>query len=303
MKILITGGTGLIGSAFISRFQHEYTILTRRPESAARQLGEQHTYIHHLSALRNLNDFDAVINLAGEPIAEKRWSTRQKSRIERSRWQITDELVSLLEASSQPPNVFISGSAVGYYGRQGETKVTERDYIAHDEFSHQLCKTWEDKAKQAADKTRLCIVRTGIVLAPKGGALERMVPPFKFGLGGPIGHGQQMMSWIHIQDMLSVIHFLMENEDSSGIYNATAPNPVSNEAFSQSLANVLHRPCLFRVPGFVMKLAFGEMSDLLLTGQAVIPEKLEECGFKFEFNELKPALENIFLSSKSSDQS
>jgi len=294
VKILITGGTGLIGRAFIQRFEHDYTILTRRPESAARQMGDQHRYIARLSGLDNLNEFDAVINLAGEPIAEKRWTRAQKNRIERSRWQTTDDLVKLFQASTTPPKVFISGSAVGYYGRQEEGTVTERDYIAHDEFSHQLCKIWEDKAQQVSDTTRVCLLRTGIVIAPKGGALERMVPPFKFGLGGPIGAGQQMMSWVHLEDMLGIINHLLNDESCSGAFNATAPNPVSNEAFSHTLADVLNRPCIFRVPGFVMRLAFGEMADLLLTGQAAIPERIQECGYQFRFAELKPALENIF---------
>ncbi|RTE87575.1 MULTISPECIES: TIGR01777 family oxidoreductase [Gammaproteobacteria] len=296
MKILITGGTGLIGSAFIERYDHDYTILTRRPESAARQLSDKHTYINRLSELKNLNDFDAVINLAGEPIAEKRWTKKHKARIEKSRWQTTDELVALFEASSKPAATFISGSAVGYYGRQGDEKVTERDYIAHDEFSHELCKTWEDKAKQAETKTRLCLLRTGIVLSPSGGALNRMVTPFKLGLGGPIGHGQQMMSWVHIEDMIEMIQFLLENENCQGVFNATAPQPVSNEKFSKCLAQTLNRPCLFRVPAFTMRLAFGEMADLLLTGQAVLPQKLQEQGFTFKYEHIEPCLKAIFPS-------
>lgn len=295
MKILITGGTGLIGSAYIHRFheQHQFTVLTRRPERAKRQLGEQVAVINRLATLENLNDFDAVINLAGEPIAEKRWSKAQKSRIEKSRWQTTDELVSLFAKSSKPPAVFISGSAVGYYGRQGNEPVTERDYIAHDEYSHQLCKTWEDKARAAEAMTRLCILRTGIVLSPAGGALERMVPPFRFGLGGPIASGEQMMSWIHLEDMLQLIDFLLHNTDCQGIFNATAPHPVSNADFSQALATTLKRPCVFRVPGFVLKIVFGEMADLLLTGQAAFPKRLEEAGFEFRYRNIEAALQDV----------
>lgn len=293
MNILITGGTGLIGSAFIHKFQeaHSFTVLTRRPEHAVRRLGEKVNAIHSLSTLQNLNNFDAVINLSGEPIADKRWSKKQKQRLERSRWQITDELVALFEKSSKKPAVFISGSAVGYYGRQGDKAVTERDYMAHDEYSHQLCKVWEDKAKAAEAFTRVCILRTGIVLAPKGGALTKMVPPFRFGLGGPIADGQQMMSWVHLDDMVSILDFLLHEKGVAGVFNATAPEPVNNETFSRTIASVLNRPCIFRVPGVVMKLAFGEMSDLLLTGQAALPERLQEAGYQFQYAELKPALE------------
>ncbi|WP_113906436.1 TIGR01777 family oxidoreductase [Aliidiomarina celeris] len=300
MNILITGGTGLIGSAFIHAFheQHKFTVLTRRPEHARSALGSHISAIHSLSTLANLNAFDAVINLAGEGIADKRWNAKRKRRLERSRWQITDELVALFEKSSRKPAVFISGSAVGYYGRQSEKPVTERDYIAHDEYSHQLCKVWEDKARAAEPHTRVCILRTGVVLAAEGGALKRMVPPFRFGLGGPIGSGTQMMSWIHLNDMIHILDFLLHHKDCSGVYNATAPNPVSNALFSQTIAKVLHRPCVFRVPGIIMKLAFGEMADLLLTGQAALPERLQQAGYSFHYPELTEALTQCLVTRR-----
>lgn len=294
MNILITGGTGLVGSAFIQRYGDEYsiTVLSRHPERARKKLGPTVTVIASLGELENLNHFDAVINLAGEPIADKRWTAAQRERIEKSRWHITDALVGLFEASESPPHTFLSGSAIGYYGRQGETPVTETNNTPNDEFSHRLCKYWEDIALRAkSDNTRVCLLRTGIVLARQGGALKKMLPPFRFGLGGPMGSGKQMMSWIHINDMTAAIQFLLQQRDCHGPYNLTAPNPVNNATFSKTLGKVLHRPTFFKVPAFVLRLGFGEMSDLLLTGQAVIPERLQQAGFTFEFEDLHPALE------------
>ncbi|RUO19290.1 TIGR01777 family protein [Aliidiomarina iranensis] len=297
MKILITGATGLVGSAFIRKYgeQHEITALSRTPSKASKKLGRGIRVLGSLAELDNLNNYDAVINLAGEPIAEKRWSEAQKERIENSRFRITEQLTALIKNSEHPPEVFISGSAVGFYGRQGEKLVSETEGTPHKEFSHELCQRWEQLANEAASsQTRVCLLRTGIVLARSGGALQRMAPPFKFGLGGPIGDGQQMMSWIHIADMVAAIDFLLNKTACAGAYNLTAPEPVNNEVFSKTLAKVLHRPAIFRVPAFVMRLAFGEMSDLLLTGQAVVPKRLLEAGFQFEYSKLEPALANVY---------
>ncbi|RUO40544.1 TIGR01777 family protein [Aliidiomarina taiwanensis] len=292
MNILFTGGTGLIGSAFIKGIgqDYHYTVLTRQPEQAKCILGPKVKTITRLDALKDLNAFDAVINLAGEPIADKRWSAARKVKLEQSRWALTEQLIQLIQDSNAPPQVFISGSAVGYYGRQGQQPITEESATPHPEYSHTLCKVWEDTAQAAADKTRLCIVRTGIVLAPKGGALAKMATPFKLGLGGPIGSGQQMMSWIHLDDMVRALHFLLQEEACQGAFNATAPHPVSNREFSQTLARTLNRPCFFKVPAFVMRGLLGEMADLVLTGQAAIPKRLQDHGFEFEYPNLVPAL-------------
>src|SRR5690554_2444402 len=298
MNILFTGGTGLIGSAFIKGIgqNYHYTVLTRQPENAKCILGPKVKTITRLDALKDLNAFDAVINLAGEPIADKRWTAARKAKLEQSRWALTEQLVQLMHASENPPKVFISGSAVGYYGRQGQQPVTENSATPHPEYSHTLCKGWEDTAQTVADKTRLSIVRTGIVLAPQGGALKKMAVPFKFGLGGPIGSGKQMMSWIHINDMVRLLHFSLEEEQCEGAYNATAPAPVSNLEFSKSLAQTLNRPCIFKVPSFVMRALLGEMADLILTGQAALPERLQRQGFEFEYPELTPALQQVLGS-------
>lgn len=293
MKILLTGGTGLIGSAFIQQCgdPHEITVVSRRPTHAKKRLGPSVTVIPTLTELKNLNAFDAVINLAGEPIADKRWTSAQKQKIEHSRWHTTELLVKALAASDTPPHTFISGSAIGYYGRQGAEPITEEKHTVHDEFSHQLCKKWEAIAEQASSaNTRVCLLRTGIVLAPQGGALKKMLPPFRLGLGGPMGHGQQHMSWIHLDDMVAGIQFLLDHKTCHGAFNFTAPQPVSNEDFSKTLARVLRRPAIFRVPSFVLRTALGEMSDLLLTGQAVLPQRLEQAGFHFQYARLEEAL-------------
>lgn len=297
MKILMTGGTGLIGSCFIQRFSehHDFTVLARKPQAATRKLGKNVRVLASLSELDHLDQFDAVINLAGEPIADKRWTDVQKERIENSRWQTTQKLVSLIKASVRPPRVFISGSAIGYYGRQGQEPVSETRGVPHEEFSHVLCSRWEQIANSAASAdTRVCLLRTGVVLAKHGGALKKMLPPFYFGFGGPIGSGEQMMSWIHLHDMVAAIEFLLTHDECAGAYNLTAPTPVSNEVFSKTIGTVLGRPTFMRVPGAVLRLVFGEMADdLLLHGQAVLPERLREAGFEFQYAELEPAMRNL----------
>lgn len=295
MQILITGGTGLIGSHLIPRLfeRHQITAYTRNVAMAERVLSHKITLTSSLDSLDNLNEFDAVINLAGEPIAEKRWSAGQKQRIERSRWDTTQTLTDLIRASDTPPSVFISGSAIGYYGRQDDAMIDETFDSPHDEFSHQLCKKWEDIALQVSDITRVCLLRTGIVLSKKGGALDKMLPLFRMGMGGPIGSGTQYMSWIHIDDMLNGILHLLLNEDCQGVYNFTAPNPVTNKTFAKTLGAQLGRPAFLPTPGFTLKLMFGEMSDLLLTGQRVIPQRLMQSGFEFEYSDVECAFAQL----------
>ncbi|MFQ3197593.1 MAG: hypothetical protein ACI8R9_002867 [Paraglaciecola sp.] len=299
MQILITGGTGLIGSNLIPKLTpHEITVLTRNVSMADRELGNNLTLISSLDDLPDLNKFDAVINLAGEPIVNKKWTDQQKAILIQSRCGLTEQLVSLFHASEFPPELFISGSAIGYYGRQGDELIDEDFDQPFDEFSHQLCQRWENAAlKAASDATRVCILRTGVVVTRRGGALTKMMPPFRLGLGGPIGDGKQYMSWIHLEDMLDGIIHLIEHRECQGVYNFTSPNPVTNNEFSRTLASVLHRPCVFRVPKFVMRLMMGEMADLLLYGQRVIPKRLQQSGFEFRYPELKHALNCLRLES------
>lgn len=292
MHILITGATGLIGSELYKHLlnHHRVTVLTRSPSRAYIKLG------HRIEAIQNLdevdfNNVDIVINLAGEPIVNKRWSEQQKKRIYDSRLNTTDAIVAKINAADNKPKALISGSAIGYYGRQGDVEITEDFSHCYDEFSHQLCRDWEAAANKA--QTRVCLLRTGIVLSAQGGALGKMLPAFRFGLGGPIGDGQQYMSWIHLDDMVQLIMYLIKYDHISGAINATAPKPVNNEEFSKTLAEVLRRPAIVRMPAFALRLMMGEMADLLLYGQNVQPQRLIDEGFRFRHPELKPALAQL----------
>lgn len=294
MNILITGASGFIGSQLVNLLagEHQLTILSRHPSTTRQSLGANHQYLTSLNDIDDLNHFDAVVNLAGEPIVAKRWSKRQKQVICTSRWNITARLSQLIKQSTNPPKVMVSGSAIGFYGRQGEHPLDETSQ-PHIEFSHEICSTWEQLAQDAAsDKTRVCIIRIGIVLG-QGGALAKMLPPFKLGLGGPIGHGRQGMSWIHIDDVIALIDFLLNQENCQGIFNATAPHPVSNGEFAKTLGKVLNRPALLTTPPLALRLAMGEMSELLTEGQFVIPKRALAAGFTFKYSELEAALTSI----------
>ena len=295
MKILITGGTGLIGRHLIPRLLelgHSVIVVTRSPEKARQQLDARVELWKGLNERSTLDGIDAVINLAGEPIADKRLTEEQKQRLCNSRWHITQKLVELFAASTQPPAVLISGSAAGYYGDLGEVVVTEEE-PPHNEFTHKLCARWEQIACEAqSDHTRVCLLRTGVVLAPKGGILGKMAPPFKLGLGGPIGSGRQYLAWIHIDDMVNGIIWLLDN-DLRGPFNMVSPYPVRNEQFAHALGHVLHRPAVLRAPATAVRLLMGESSVLVLGGQRALPKRLEESGFGFRWYDLEEALSDV----------
>lgn len=295
MKILVTGGTGLIGGHLVPRLQelgHQVTVLTRRPDDARKKLNDRVILWNTLEDKHNLNGIDAVINLAGEPIADKRWTTEQKDRLCQSRWRITQKLADLINASETPPSVLISGSATGYYGDLGEVVVTEEE-PPHNEFTHKLCARWEQIACEAqSDKTRVCLLRTGVVLAPKGGILAKMIPPFRLGLGGPIGNGRQYLAWIHIDDMVNAILWLLDN-DLRGPFNMVSPYPVRNEQFAHALGHALQRHAILRVPATVIRLLMGESSVLVLGGQRALPKRLEAAGFPFRWYDLEEALADV----------
>jgi hypothetical protein len=305
MKILITGATGLIGQAFIKHYAHLHTF-----HVVSRSADKVNQAFHHeiqqgvlekvdLTLLNDLNAYDAVINLAGEAIVDKRWSDKQKQRICHSRWDITERIVELIKASSAPPEVFLSGSAIGIYGRQADTSqpiqpIDEQFSDYHEEFAREICQRWESIALQAqSELTRVCLLRTGIVLSPTGGALGKMKVPFSLGLGGPVSSGQQIMSWIHIDDMIQAMAHVLVSPALQGPINFTAPNPVSNAVFSKAYANSLHRPCLFTVPKLALKILMGESADLLLTGQHVVPKALLEHGYAFSHDEIDEALMSL----------
>lgn len=296
MKILITGASGLIGRRLTEALlnqSHEVTALTRSPDRSTKLLGPKVVIWQSLDDKTSLNGFDAVINLAGEPIADKRWTKEQKQKLCDSRWKLTERLSQLINASENPPSVFISGSAVGYYGDQGQAVVAE-DEPPNKQFTWQLCARWEALALAAqSDKTRVCLLRTGVVLARKGGALAKMILPFRAGLGGPLGDGQQYMPWIHIDDMVSGILFLLNHETLNGPFNMVAPYPVRNDQFSALLGETLHRPSFMRVPAGVVRLLMGESAVLVLGGQRAIPQKLEDAGYDFHYKELKEAITDV----------
>ncbi|URQ59783.1 TIGR01777 family oxidoreductase [Pantoea alhagi] len=295
MQILITGATGLIGRHLVTHLLargDRVSVVTRNVEAARDLLGPQVSIWSGLNQQRDLNGIDAVINLAGEPIASKRWTPQHKQLLCESRWQITERLASLINASSEPPAVLISGSATGYYGNAGESILTEED-SGHDEFTHQLCARWEALAMTAAsDRTRVCLLRTGVVLAKEGGALAQMKKPFLLGLGGPIGNGRQFLPWIHLEDMLSGILWLLDHP-LQGPFNMVAPYAVRNEQFAATLGKVMHRPALIRTPASAIKLLMGESSVLVLGGQHVLPQRLEASGFRFRWYELDKALADV----------
>lgn len=293
MRILITGGTGLIGQHFIREHQsYHYTVLSR-DIAKVEKLGPNCTGISGLSCLQNLNEFDAVINLAGEPIIDKRWSDTQKEIICQSRWGITEQLVILFAASDFPPSVFISGSAIGYYGNSFGQPMLEDSATAESDFSSDLCQRWESIAEKASGTTRVVSIRTGVVLAQDGGALKKMLLPFRFWLGAQLGNGQQIMSWIHINDQIRAINFLLNDSSAQGAYNLTAPEPITNKLFSQTLAKHLHSKCFLAVPDKVLRILMGESAALLLNSQNILPQKLLDSGFHFEFSKIDSAFTDL----------
>jgi len=292
MKILLTGGTGLIGRAFIEQYKAQYDIfvLSRKQSPNQKRLRDE---INIIEELPEQNIFDVIINLAGEPIFDKRWSNNQKEKLCQSRWAITGELIDFIARSQHKPACFISGSAIGYYGDTDGAMVTEHDSVKQVDFSHQLCQKWEWTALQAEKYCRVVLLRTGIVLSEQGGALSQMLPAFKAYLGGALGKGDQWMSWIHIQDMVNIIKYCIDNPLVVGAINCCSPNAVTNKEFSQTLAKVLDRPCFMVTPGFVLKFVLGERSALLLGSQNIYPEKLQVYGFEFDYPELEPAFKQL----------
>ena len=295
MNILMTGGTGLIGSYFIEKYgsQHKFTVASRSPDKARRQLSDAVTVVKSVEDINDIGVFDAVINLQGAGIADQRWSAHRKQVLQNSRWQVTEKLADKINQADRKPGVFISGSAIGYYGPRDAEPVNEQGSAVQTDFAVDLCQQWEQRALAAKHNTRVVLLRTGVVLAPNGGALSKMILPYKFGLGGPLGSGEQMMSWIHIEDMVRAIDYILQHEDVSGPVNMTAPGPVANKAFSRTLASVLKRPHVFKVPAFVLKMAMGEMSTMLLEGQAVVPDKLRQHGFEFNYPTVREALAEV----------
>lgn len=296
MKILITGGTGFIGKQlcrFLLDKNHTLTVLSRNPIKVPLLCGESVQAIDKIDQLTSSDSFDAIINLAGEGIADARWTETRKQILLDSRINTTKQLIAYIERADKKPEVLISGSAVGYYGNQGSEILNEKS-TPREEFSHQLCAEWEAAALKAEKiSVRVCIIRTGLVIGNDGGFLQRLLLPFKLGLGGPMSDGKQWMSWIHRTDFIAIIDTLLELKILQGIFNGTSPEPVTNAEFSQTLGKVLNRPAFLPVPAFVLKILLGEMAELLLGGQRVLPVQIEKTGFKFQFKTLEQALSDV----------
>ena len=302
MRVLITGGSGFVGQSLCRHLKasgHSVQVVSRNPDAARKRLPKGVDI--RTSAL----DFvtrppDALVNLAGEPIAAKRWSVEHKEVLCDSRLNATRELVMLCEQlghTAQAPAVLVSGSAMGFYGAQAEgSAAPEVDEATppHDEFVHRLCRHWEEAAQEVtAHGVRLAVLRTGLVLDKEGGMLKRMLPAFRLGLGGRMGKGEHYMPWVHRQDLVEMIVTLLNQKDLSGVFNASAPNPVTNAQFTRALGRHLHRPTLLPVPEVVLQMVLGEMSCLLLSGARMVPKRFLEAGFEFRYPTLDEALDGI----------
>ncbi len=303
MKIAITGATGFVGSRLVQKLNAEnqqIIVLTRNLARAQRVFPsltfpnlEFVTYKPKESGewQESISGCDAVINLAGEPIAE-RWTAQQKQEILESRQLGTRKIVEAIAKAAVKPKVLISGSAIGYYGTS-ETAVFEETSPSGTDFLAEVCQNWEAEAEKVKEfGVRLAILRVGIVLA-NGGALAKMIGPFQLFAGGPIGTGRQWFSWIHRDDLVNLIVEAVTNEQMSGVYNATAPNPVKMKQFCQTLGEVMNRPSWLPVPEFALELLLGDGAIVVLEGQQVLPKRTQALGFQFQYPELKPALAEI----------
>ena len=317
MKIVVAGGTGFLGrplTAALVQDGHDIVVLTRGSTSSSPvgstsspQAARARTPVARTRAVpwnpngelgpwaAEIDGAGAVVNLAGESIAGKRWTAAQKQRILDSRVQATCSLVAAIQIAAAPPPVFVSGSAVGYYGPLGDDPATETTRAGSDFLAH-VCERWEQEAMRAAsDRTRVVCLRTGIVLEKDGGALPQMLPPFRFGAGGPVGSGRQYWPWIHRDDWIALVRWATATPAAAGALNATAPNPVTNAEFARALGRAMHRPAFMPAPGMALRLLLGEMADaLLLSGQNAVPAKATSGGFQFRYQHLDDALRAIF---------
>lgn len=301
MKVLVSGGTGLVGRSLVEELvgaNHSCTILSRSPERHT-NLPES-VRVHQWDAQSSaplidlVEDSEAVVHLAGESIGAGRWTARRKQQILASRVDSTRAMTEAILAVQEPPRVFVQASAVGFYGPSDDRVITE-EAPPGDDFLADVCQQWE--AASVAVETigvRRILARTGIVLSADGGALPRMALPFKLFAGGPAGSGRQWMPWIDLADEVAALRYLLEHEQARGPVNLTAPNPVTNREFGHALGKALRRPSFMPAPAFALRLALGEMADLILTGQRAVPTRLLDLGYTFHHPDLEPALRNIF---------
>jgi len=295
VQIVITGGSGLIGEALCSSLvkdDHEVIVVSRHPERATGLPPE--ACVQHWDASLAGNA-DAIVNLAGENIAGGRWTGKRKERIRQSRIEVGQALTQAVASARHRPEVIIQASGVGYYGPSNNI-VTEQTPPGHD-FLARLAVEWEASTSEVEHLgVRRAIIRTGVVLSRKGGALPRLLLPYRFFVGGPLGGGRQWFPWIHMADEVAAIRFLIDNEAAQGPFNLTAPNPVANHEFSRIAGRRLKRPTFATTPAFLLRLFFGEMATVLLDGQRAVPQRLLELGYKFRFTEVDSALQDLLCS-------
>jgi len=299
MRALITGATGLVGRHLLGRIENP-VVLSRNPDEARRRLGSVEAHAWNPAGgpapAEALRGVEVVFNLAGEPVADGRWSDEKKRRIRDSRVAGTRNLVSAFATLETRPKVLVSASAVGYYGDRGDEELDERSTPGHG-FLAEVCVDWEREAMAAEQLgVRVVCVRIGIVLAPGGGALASMLTPFRLGLGGRLGNGKQWMPWVHIKDVAGVMLLASRNDAIRGPMNAVAPRPVTNLDFTRALAHAVHRPALLPVPRAAIRLAFGELSDILIASLRVFPRVAEHSGYIFDHPDLAGALDDVMTS-------
>ncbi|WP_368293346.1 TIGR01777 family oxidoreductase [Dehalobacter sp. TBBPA1] len=299
MNVLIIGGTGYLGRNLTKELMssgYKVSVITRNRQFTADKVESnvdliEWDNISPLSSIYDFKEFDVVINFAGESIGNRRWSNLVKQEILNSRINTTRSIVNAINDGTMNPKVLINASAVGYYGPRQDDKIAESEGPGQD-FLAEVCKKWEDEAYKVQNEfTRVVTIRIGVVLGSQG-ALTRMVIPFKYYIGGPLGKGNQWLPWIYIQDLIRMFRFIIEHDEVTGPVNGTAPEPVRMKGFSKILGEVLKRPSWFPVPEFVLKIALGQMSEMLLHGQRAIPQKISDIGFEFKFPDLKSALED-----------
>lgn len=303
MKILITGATGFVGSTLTQHLLdqgHEIVILTRNKDRTPTLFKNSKVKIFEWKnyntspPIESIHGINGVINLMGENIGAKRWSDEQKKILYDSRVVATKNLTDIINKNiSDPLNFFISASAIGIYPVNRNEALNEDSGIG-DNFLAKLCHDWENAAHTIQNVSRLVIIRTALVLEKHGGALAKMLPPFQMGVGGKIGDGRHIMSWIHLEDLVNLYASAVTDTKFEGIYNASAPFPVDNIHFTKALGQALHRPTIFPVPAFILKLAFGEMSSIILDSQKIISKRLKEQNFKFKYETIEAALNKIF---------